>query len=148
MRNANNIRRYKAGLSRKVYPHIDESEFKVNIISRDDSHPQIYNKLVFNFLIFFPLTTTLKATLWSINYSFDLLSSEKYYSTYTFKADQFLTLVTFWTSTSTLDLNQLQLRSSLLNWEVLIHLSIQSWLLFAQNRTSNFLPSLLDQRIG
>ena len=40
------------------------SEFEVNIISQGDLHPQIYNRLVFNFLIFFPLlTTTLKATL-------------------------------------------------------------------------------------
>ena len=32
------------------------SEFKVNIISQGDLYPQIYNRLIFNFLIFFPLT--------------------------------------------------------------------------------------------
>ena len=46
------------------YILIFKSELEVNIISQGDLHLQIYNRLVFNFLIFFPLLTiTLKATL-------------------------------------------------------------------------------------
>jgi hypothetical protein len=60
------------GCREKYVLLIFESEFevnlkvnlKVNIISQGDPHPQIYNRLIFNLLTFFPsLTTTPKATL-------------------------------------------------------------------------------------